>query len=284
MACPIRPRNEDVTKHDAVGSLEANTGNETVSIGHRILTTLEACATGRGSLTLTELVEETGLAKSTLHRTCWKLVELGMLEHSEAGFSTGVKLFALGNANPVLSRVRAAAMPALLELQRVTGAMSNLAILHEGKALVVDALYSTQPSLPRLIGASLPLHCTAVGKAIAASLEADALEDLVLDRKLPPATGRTIVRRAILRDHLEQIAYDGLATSDEEFMAGVCGVASSVKLGDGTIVAIGFVGKIALGVIRQVSTPVRQSAQALEAALDWARTPLAVPTGGTATW
>ena len=273
-----------MTKHDAVGPLEATAGSEPFSVGHRILATLEACAAGKGSLTLTELVDETGLAKSTLHRTCWKLVELGMLEHSDAGFSTGVKLFALGNANPILSGVRAAAVPALLELQRVTGAMSNLAILHEGKALVVDALYSTQPSLPRLIGASLPLHCTAVGKAIAASLEADALEELVLDRKLPPATGRTIVRRALLREHFEQIAFEGVATSNEEFMAGVCGVAAAVKLGDGTIVAIGFVGKIARGVIRQVSTPVRQSAAALEAALSWARTPQAVPTGGTATW
>ena len=87
-----------MTKHDAVGRLEATAGGEAFSVGHRILATLEACAAGKGSLTLTELVDETALAKSTLHRTCWRLVELGKLEHSAAGFSTGVKLFALGNA------------------------------------------------------------------------------------------------------------------------------------------------------------------------------------------
>ena len=271
-------------KHDVVGVQRPAAGGDGSSAGHRILMTLEACAALKRSLTITELVEETGLAKSTLHRTCWKLVGLGLLEHSDAGFSTGVKLFALGNANPVLSGVRAAAVPALLELQRVTGAMSNLAILHDGQALVVDALYSTQPSLPRLIGASLPLHCTAVGKAIAASLGSDAREELVLDRGLRPATGRTIVRRTLLRDHLEQVAQDGIATSNEEFMPGICGVASPVKLGDGTIVAIGFVGKINRGVIQQVSAPVRQAAQSLTAALSWAVPQPAVPAGGTGVW
>ena len=161
---------------------QAASGDGTPSVAQRILMTLEACAAQKRSLTLAELVDETGLAKTTLHRTCWKLVELGLLEHSEAGFSVGVKMFALGNSNPVINELRVAAMPLLLELQRATGGMSNLAILHEGKALVIDALYTVQPSIPRLVGASLPLHCTAVGKAIAANLEADQREELVADR------------------------------------------------------------------------------------------------------
>jgi DNA-binding IclR family transcriptional regulator len=270
-----------VVTHEAVRPLEPITPGVGFSVGHRILTTLEACASRKRSLTLTELVEETGLAKSTLHRTCWKLVELGLLDHSDAGFSTGVKLFALGNANPVLGGVRAAAVPALLELQRVTGAMSNLAILYQGKALVLDALYSSEPALPRLIGASLPLHCTAVGKAIAASLGVEARAELGLDGGLRPATGRTIVRPALLHEQLEQISHDGIATSNEEFMPGVCGVAAAVGLEDGTLVSIGFVGKIRRGVVEQVAGPVREAVAALEGALRWSGGPAPVPMGGT---
>ena len=190
---------------------QAASGEGSPSVSQRILMTLEACAAHKRSLTLAELVDETGLAKTTLHRTCWKLVELGLLEHSDAGFSVGVKMFALGNSNPVINDLRVAAMPLLLELQRETGGMSNLAILHEGKALVIDALYTVQPSIPRLVGASLPLHCTAVGKAIAANLEADEREELVANRGglLPAATWRTIVRPALLRANLDQVAEDG---------------------------------------------------------------------------
>jgi DNA-binding IclR family transcriptional regulator len=232
--------------------------------------TLEACASQQRSLTLAELVEETGLAKTTLHRTCWKLVELGLLEHSEAGFSVGVKVFALGNANPVLSDVRVAAMPLLLELQRSTGAMTNLAILHDGKALVLDALYTAQPSLPRLVGASLPLHCTAVGKAIAATFDADHREELVVRVQhglLPAATWRTIVRPGLLREHLDQAAEAGVAASNEEFMTGVCGVAAGVKVRGGATIAIGYVGNFKKNVIAQVTDPVRQAAEALRLAL-----------------
>jgi len=237
-----------------------------MSAPERILTTLDACAAKR-SLTLAELVEETGLPKTTLHRTCWRLVELGLLEHCDHGFRIGLKMFVLGHSNPVLNTVRIAAMPVLLELQRTTGAMSNLALLHDGKALVIDAVYGSEPSIPRLVGAPLPLHCTAVGKAIAAALEADAREELVLERRLPPATVHTIVRPALLREHLERVAQTGLASSDEEFMAEVCGVAAAMRMHNGAIVAIGYVGKVNKNIVRQVSDPVRQAAAALRIAL-----------------
>jgi DNA-binding IclR family transcriptional regulator len=241
---------------------------ESPSVAQRILMTLEACASQRRSLTLAELVEETGLAKTTLHRTCWKLVELGLLEHSEDGFSVGVKMFALGNANPVVNDVRVAAMPLLLELQKATGAMSNLAILHDGKALIVDALYDSQERIPRLVGASLPLHCTAVGKAIAANLDADDREQLVIEHGLlPAATWRTIVRPGMLREHLDRVAESGVAASDEEFMDGVCGVAAAMRIKGGATVAIGFVGQWKKNVIAEVTEPVRQAAATLQAAL-----------------
>ena len=118
------------------------------SVAQRIVLTLEACAATERSLTLKELVGETRLPKTTLHRTCWKLVELGLLDHSDDGFSVGMKVFALGNSIPVLNEIRVAAVPFLLELQQVTHGMSNLAVLHDGKALVIDALYTPQPVLP----------------------------------------------------------------------------------------------------------------------------------------
>ena len=66
-------------------------------------------------------------------------------------------------------------------------------VLHDGKALIIDALYAPQPALPRLVGGALPLHCTAVGKAIVASLESAERErrsaccSLLAERRPAPA-------------------------------------------------------------------------------------------------
>ena len=236
-------------------------------VAHRILLTLEACASKKRALTLMELVDETGLAKTTVHRMCWKLVELGLLEHSDGGFSVGMKMFALASSNPVLNHVRVAAMPLLLELQRTTGAMSNLAILTGGKALILDALYAAEPAIPRLVGAALPLHCTAVGKAIAASLESDQRDELLERGGLRPATGRTIVRMSLLREHLERVAEAGVAISEEEFMPGVSGVAAAFNLGGEATVAIGCVDAWNNPTTRLGSARVVQAAAALQRAL-----------------
>jgi len=234
------------------------------SAAERILVTLEACAATEGPLTLKELVSETRLPKTTLHRTCWKLVELGLLDHSEDGFSVGMKVFALGSSIPVLNEIRVAAMPVLLELQRVTNGMSNLAVLHDGKALVIDALYAPQPALPRLVGGALPLHCTAVGKAIVACLESDEREKLLGDGPLAPATWRTIVRPTLLREHLGRVAEEGIAISDEEFMTGICGVAAAFGVRGRATVAVGYVGAGNRAVVNRVAGPVRDAAAALQ--------------------
>ena len=77
---------------------------EAPSVAERILLTLEACAATEGALTLKELVSETRLPKTTLHRTCWKLVELGLLDHCDDGFSVGMKVFALGTRSRFSTR------------------------------------------------------------------------------------------------------------------------------------------------------------------------------------
>jgi DNA-binding IclR family transcriptional regulator len=145
--------------------------------------------------------------------------------------------------------------------------MSNLAVLHDGKALVIDALYTPQPALPRLVGGALPLHCTAVGKAIAASLESGEREKLLGDGPLPPATWRTIVRPTLLREHLGRVADEGLAVSDEEFITGICGVAAAFGVRGRATVAIGYVGSGNRTVVNRVSGPVRDAAAALRRAL-----------------
>src|SRR3954471_179194 len=104
------------------------------SVADRLFSVLESCASSSRALTLVDLVDRTGLPKTTLHRTCWKLVELGALEHDAEGFRVGTKLFALGSMSPRLRRLRVIGMPYLHDLVAVTGRVANLAVLSEGRA------------------------------------------------------------------------------------------------------------------------------------------------------
>jgi DNA-binding IclR family transcriptional regulator len=197
-----------------------------------------------------------------VHRMCWKLAELGLLEHSADGFSIGTKVFALANANPIISDVRVAAMPYLLELQRATGA-SDLAILTGNRALVIDGLFTHELRSTPLVGAALPLHCTAVGKAIAASLDIEQREEALGPGLLPAATRRTIVHPVVIRRHLEKVASDGIALSHEEFQLGTHGVAAAFKVRDGVWGAIGCVGAWNNPAISRSSTKVAAAASHL---------------------
>ena len=235
-------------------------------VAQRILSVLEACAALKRPMAMMELVDATGLAKTTVHRMCWKLVELGLLEHSADGFSIGTKMFALANANPIIREIRAAAMPYLLDLQRVTGA-SDLAVLSGGKALIIDGLFTQELRSVPLIGVAVPLHCTAVGKAIAASLDREQREKLLGPGVLPAITRRTIVHPALIRRHLDGVVAQGVAVSHEEFHLGTAGVAAAVKVPGGVTAAIGCVGPWNSSALKRSSAQVAAAAAGLQRAL-----------------
>lgn len=232
-------------------------------VAQRIMTVLEACAAPKQPLTITQLVDATGLAKTTVHRMCWRLVELGLLEHAEVGFSIGTKLLALANANPMVTKIRAAAIPYLVELQKLTGA-SDLAILTGGKALVVDGLFTKNLGGVPLVGVGLPLHCCAVGKAILARLDRAQREQLLGPGILPAATSRSIVHPVMIRRHLDRVAETGIAISNEELQLGMIGVAAAFKVREGTMAAIGCVSASTNRMIIRSARRVAEAAAQLE--------------------
>lgn len=261
---------------DAELALSDNSGGPFAELGptrepmaQRIVLTLEACASSTGAMTIMELVKATGFAKTTVHRMCWMLVELGLLEHSSEGFSVGSKMFALAAANPRISELRIAAIPYLVELQERTGAMANLAILSDGRALVIDGLFTRGSGhMPPLVGHALPLHCTGVGKAIAAQLDPKERDRLLFSKgPLPRATRNTLVQPGLLRQHIQRVAETGIAVADREFLPGVKSVAAGFRLRDGGAAAIGVVEDWNSPTLRNAAVAVAAAAAALRRAL-----------------
>lgn len=210
----------------------------------RVFCVIESCASSGRPLTLVDLSKRTGLPKTTLHRVCWKLVGLGMLSHEDDGFQVSPKLFALGSMHPGLRRIRAVAMPWLHELSARTEWATNLAILAEGRALVVEEVYGLKVGpMERMVGVRLPLHATAIGKALLSGYGERELEDYLSHGFLQPFTLSTVVRPNLLREQIDRIRTNGVALSHEEWAAGTSGIAAPIYSGGSVIAAIAVVGK-----------------------------------------
>ena len=241
--------------------MRAPGGEGRASVADRVFLVLDCCAGSGRPLSLVELEARTGLPKTTLHRICWKLVELGMLEHGRAGFRVGTTLFALGGMNPGLRKLRVVAMPHLHTLVASTGWATNLAVLAGGRALIVEEVYGGQSrAMPRMVGHRLPLHATAVGKALLSGYADDELDSLVEGSGLRPFTGATIVHPGRLRAQIEVVRRTGIAYSHEEWEAGTSGVAAPVLVGGGVAAAIAAVGPPGRAGLRQRADSVRVAA------------------------
>jgi IclR family transcriptional regulator, acetate operon repressor len=214
------------------------------SVIDRVFCVLESCAASGRSLTLVDLSRRTGLPKTTVHRVCWKLVELGLLTHADDGFQVSPKLFALGSMSPELRRLRALAMPWLHELTARTEWATNLAVIADGRALVVEEVYGQHTGrMPRMVGARLPLHATAIGKALLSGFDDAELEDYLRSSALKAYTPNTIVRPNLLAEHLRRVRATGFAMSFEEWSLGTSGVAAPVYADGQVIAAVAVVGE-----------------------------------------
>lgn len=239
-----------------------------LSVADRLFAVIETCALSPRALSLADLAERTGLPKTTLHRTCWKLVELGMLEHGPDGFRVGTKMFALGCMNPELRRLRVLAMPYMHELVAATGRVVNLAVLSDRRALLVDEVFGTvAPAMPKMMGASMPLHATAIGKALLLGRSPEELDAALGTGMLRPYTKHTIVRPERFRDHLQAAASEGVVFSRNEWRLGTSGLGVPITRDGEVVAALALIGPFSAGELRRLVAPLRSVALHFEAGI-----------------
>jgi len=175
------------------------------------------------------------MSRPTVHRYVTTLVALGWLEQDDrrrymlASGAIDVGLAVLGSiARGTGSR------HALEHLRDWTGFTASLAVLDATKATYVERLAAHgkgqyAADLGLRAGAHVPLHCTAVGKALLAGLSGPALDDLLPNLALTACGPRAICSHRALKAEIERIENDGgLAVSIDELALGTCSVALAV--------------------------------------------------------
>jgi IclR family acetate operon transcriptional repressor len=184
-----------------------------------VLRALEGNATG---LTLADLVRATDLPRSTVQRIVQALQGQQLVAMSAGQVSLGPAITRLAGSTflDVVSLVR----PSIETLARQTRETVNLSVLRGNHAVLVDQVpsdYELRVVSP--VGSALPLHCTAHGKALLASMTDNEIDQRMAgpwERR----TARTVPTLAALTAQIAEIRRDPIAHELGENLEGVCGI------------------------------------------------------------
>src|SRR3990170_4336645 len=169
-----RPRRRgqmaQTTTNGADGSPRAAGRSGSVQSIERAFGLLETMADHSGMMGLSQLAAESGLPLPTIHRLVRTLVDLGYLrQEASRQYVLGPKLIRLGDVSSHMLSVWA--RPHLAHLVDELGESANLAML-DGDQIVYVAQVPSRHSMRMFteVGRRVWPHCTAVGKALLASM------------------------------------------------------------------------------------------------------------------
>jgi DNA-binding IclR family transcriptional regulator len=182
-------------------------------------------------LGVTELSKRLKLHKNNVFRILATLEARGYIEQNKAteNYRLGTKCLELGQAYVDHMGLLRQAHPIMTQIVKECRESAYVAVMRGGAVIPLDAVESDLPiRIVSRVGESLPLHCTAVGKA---HLAFEPEEDLLalLPEGLPRHTDKTITDREALMAQLRAIVRDGYSLEFGEYLADVNAIAVPIR-------------------------------------------------------
>lgn len=232
----------------------------------RALALLDAFGSADNELPLVELAARTGLPVSTAHRMVVDLVSWGGLERTRSGLRLGLRLFELGHLVSPQRTLREIALPYLEDLYESTHKTVNLAVRDGVEIVYVEKLVSRGVHARNSrAGGRLPIHATAMGKAILAFSSQETV-NLLIEAGLRPLTPKTITDPARLRRELALIRQQRIAYDIEESQLGIMCAGAPLVHRNGDVV-----GALSVTDVRSTAEAHRLGTAVLIAALSLSR-------------
>ncbi|MDU8929226.1 IclR family transcriptional regulator [Alisedimentitalea sp. MJ-SS2] len=194
----------------------------------RTLLILEVLGRSDQPMTATEINEQLGLPKQTVHRLCVTLEENGFiarLGHSKR-YQIARRLRELGAGLLHNSRDHIARRQILKDLATSVGETVNFVIPETDGMRYLDRVetdWAFRIQLP--IGTNVPFHCTASGKCFLASLPPKQRHNLVQNLNFERMTSHTHVSAESLMEELAGVRKLGYSLDREEFLDGMIALA-----------------------------------------------------------
>ena len=178
---------------------------------------------------VSELADELSMPKSTVHDHLQTLTETEYLVNRNGTYHIGARFLELGGFARSQMKLYQVASPEIKKLAEETGEHANLMIEEHGKGIFLNKAKGPDAvNLDTHIGKRVPLHTTAMGKAILSRLPESDVDEIIDRHGLPAVTEKTITDADELKDQLAEIRDRGYAIDDEERVLGMRCIAAPI--------------------------------------------------------
>ena len=230
---------------------------------------LRVLASGDGPMSLGELSERLGWAKSTTHGILSTLTAVSLAEQrqSDGKYALGIRAFELGCAAGRAWR-ELNSQKHLQHLTMETGESAFLATADGTDTVLLDtAMVTGNYRILSPAGTRKPIYCSSHGKVLLAFRPEAEREALIRRLRFEKYTPATVQDAEALRASCREIREQGYCVENGEYRMGLCSVSAPVFDADGTAkYAVGIVGLVKDArnpeVLRGISQ-VRAAAEAL---------------------
>lgn len=226
-----------------------------VGVVGKLLQILECLDQAPDGLLLREIVNSTGINKSTAYRFLAHLEGAGYVFRDPDGYyMVGPKLAKLGNGATYQATLCRTSAGILEKLRTDTGETVNLAVLDGTEILYLSVFESLNTfRMVSEVGTRRPLYCTALGKAILAFLPAEQQRKVISGIRFESFSDHTLNSAEELGKELMKTHRRGYAIDDEEAVAGARCVAVPILSRERKIIAgISISGPVVRVTKRQV--------------------------------
>lgn len=190
----------------------------------------------RRTMPLREIAAELRMNKSTVHNHVSTLREQEYVVKEDGEYALSLKFLHIGGVLRNGIDLYDVAKPHVDQLAADTDELVTLATHERGLGVV---LYRSKGEnavdIDTHVGSQVPLHNSALGKAILGHLPRSRVETIIEERGLPAETANTITDEETLMTELEEIKDRGCALDDEEKWNGLRCVAAPILTDDGSV-------------------------------------------------
>jgi DNA-binding IclR family transcriptional regulator len=204
--------------------------SESIRAVDRALDVLLCFSRQTPELTMTQIAEQIGMNKSTVHRLLGTLEKKRFVDRDPVSgiYKPGIRLVQVAYLAFEHNDLRRLAAPYLRALVERSLETVDLAVIDETEVIYLDVIESPQRvKLAAAVGMRLPAYCTASGKAILAYLPEEKIKK-ILAGGMQGFTERTLITFEALAQNLNQVREQGVAFSEQEYEEGINAIAAPI--------------------------------------------------------
>lgn len=266
----------ETAQDEMPGAMEDGGADGGAKSFYKMARVLDCFSRTHPSLSVTEIVERTGLPRTTIHRIVASLREIGMIDQDgrRGDYRLGLRMFHYGSvvlANLDLNRK---AHPHILALHQVTGEIVHLHMFDGSQMVCIEReeMGGVRNTTLTTIEACA-VHCTSVGKAYLAFQDPALVARIAAEEGLDPRTPHTHTTLPALQADLQRIRARGYATDEQESEIGLQCVGAPIRDPRGRVIGAvsvsGPAARMPVARLTGLSATVIRTADAISTELGW---------------